>query len=135
MAHQSKDGTMVDNDGLSINAEADKIINGQRREDYGSADESFRKIATGWEVIFGTTLSPHQVVQAMVWLKVCRSLQGYQRDSYVDICGYAGLAEVLHEAEVSHSATFTRDIINTHEESTTDDRAGAGDVLVQQPAQ
>jgi hypothetical protein len=83
----------------SINAEADKIINGQRREDYGAADESFRKIAVGWSVILGVTVNPMQVIQAMVWLKVCRSLKGYQRDSYVDICGYAGLAEVLHDAE------------------------------------
>lgn len=83
---------------ISINQEADRIINGQRREDYGPADESFKNIATGWGVIFGTDVSPHQVVLAMTWLKCCRALNGYQRDSFVDICGYAGLAEVLHNA-------------------------------------
>lgn len=83
---------------LSINAEADNIINGQRRDDYGPADESFKRIAKGWEVIFGVPVSAHQVLNAMVWLKVCRALQGYQRDSYVDICGYAGLAEVLNDS-------------------------------------
>ncbi len=81
----------------SINAEADRIINGQRREDYGPAKESFDKIATGWEVIFGTEVNAHQVVLAMVWLKTCRALQGFHRDSFVDICGYAGLAEVLSD--------------------------------------
>jgi Domain of unknown function (DUF6378) len=86
---------------LSINQEADKIINGQRRQDYGAADESFKKIAKGWEVVFGVNVSAHQVVQAMIWLKVCRAMQGYQRDSYVDICGYAGLAEVLNSAETT----------------------------------
>lgn len=82
----------------SINAEADRIINGQRREDYGPANKSFKDIAKGWEVIFGCEVTPHQVVQAMIWLKVCRAMNGYQRDSYTDICGYAGLAEVLEES-------------------------------------
>jgi hypothetical protein len=83
----------------SINAEADKIINGQRRVDYGPADQSFLDIAAGWKIIFRTDITPHQIVLAMIWLKECRALQGYQRDSYVDICGYAGLAEVLHDAK------------------------------------
>lgn len=83
----------------SINAEADRIINGQRREDYGSAEESFARIATGWEVIMGVPVSAHQVVLCMVWLKTCRALQGYHRDSFVDICGYAGLAEVLSQRD------------------------------------
>jgi len=82
---------------VSINAEADRIINGQRRDDYGPAKESFEKIATGWSVILGTEVSAHQVALAMVWLKTCRALQGFHRDSFVDICGYAGLAEVLNE--------------------------------------
>ena len=79
----------------SINAEADRIINGQRREDYGPAKESFEKIAKGWSVIFDTEVSPHQVALAMIWLKECRALQGFHRDSFVDICGYAGLAEAI----------------------------------------
>lgn len=79
--------------GKSINAEADAIINGDRREDYGPAKESFEKIATGWEVIFDTVVTPHQVALAMIWLKEVRALQKFDRDSFVDICGYAGLAE------------------------------------------
>jgi hypothetical protein len=79
----------------SINAEADTIINGERRDDYGPAKESFDKIAAGWEVIFGVGVTAHQVALAMIWLKSVRALNGYQRDSFVDIAGYAGLAEVL----------------------------------------
>lgn len=88
----------------SINEEADRIINGQRREDYGSADESFKRIATGWSVILGVEVTAMQVVQAMVWLKVCRAINKFDRDSYVDICGYAGLAEVLHNAAMQNDA-------------------------------
>jgi Domain of unknown function (DUF6378) len=82
----------------SINMEAERIINGPRRDEYGPAKESFDKIATGWEVIFGVNMTSHQVALAMIWLKTCRALNGYQRDSFVDICGYAGLAEVISEA-------------------------------------
>jgi hypothetical protein len=80
---------------LSINEEANTIINGERRDDYGPAKDSFDRIAQGWSVLFGVPVNAHQVSLAMIWLKSVRALNGFQRDSFVDICGYAGLAEVI----------------------------------------
>lgn len=86
----------------SILQEAEHIINGQRRDDYGGALESFTRIASLWSVVLGVEVTAHQVVLCMVQLKVARAMQGYHRDSYVDIAGYAGCAEKV-ENELHNS--------------------------------
>lgn len=83
----------------SILQEAERIINGPRRDDYGPVEESFEDIAKRWTQELGSKLaSPltsYDVVHLMVQLKLSRAKNGYHRDSYVDICGYAGLTEKL----------------------------------------
>jgi len=75
--------------------EAERIINGDRRDDYGSAEESFEQIASLWSVVLGQEVTGEQVALCMMMLKISRYLHGSQRDSVVDLCGYAGLLEVL----------------------------------------
>lgn len=79
----------------SVLQEAERIINGERRTDYGPAEESFNEIAGLWSVVIGVTVTPEQVALCMIMLKISRYLEGSQRDSVVDLCGYAGLLEVL----------------------------------------
>lgn len=79
----------------SILAEADRIINGPRREAYGPVEESFQRIADGWALILGQPVSSRQVALCMIWLKVMRHAQGKGRDDLVDISGYAALADKL----------------------------------------
>ncbi|QBJ00241.1 hypothetical protein SEA_PHARAOH_52 [Mycobacterium phage Pharaoh] len=83
----------------SILQEADRIINGQRRADYGPVEDSFVDIAARWTQELGKKLSepltPFDVVHLMVQLKLSRAKNGYHRDSYVDIGGYVGLTEKL----------------------------------------
>lgn len=79
----------------SILQEAERIINGERRADYGPAEESFNEIAGLWSVVIGTEITAEQVALCMVMLKISRYLQGSQRDSAVDMAGYIGLLEVL----------------------------------------
>lgn len=79
----------------SILAEAERIINGPRKEAYGPPKESFDKIAAGWSLIVGTPVTAKQVALCMIWLKVVRHTQGAGRDDLVDIAGYAGLSENL----------------------------------------
>lgn len=80
---------------VTVLAEAEKIINGQRREDYGSAEVSFGRIATGWSVIAGVEITGVQVALMMDWLKTVRFIQSKDRDSLVDKGGYTGLAAKL----------------------------------------
>jgi hypothetical protein len=79
----------------SVNQEAERIINGPRRDSYGPVEESFERIATGWSLIIGNPVTAREVALCMIWLKVMRHIQGVGRDDLVDICGYAGLAEKL----------------------------------------
>ena len=79
----------------SVMEEAERLINGDRRTDYGDVHESFMAVAVGWSRIFGTTVTPQQVALAMVWLKIMRQVNAHKRDNLVDICGYTGLAAKL----------------------------------------
>lgn len=79
----------------SVLQEAERIINGDRRADYGAAEESFDQIARLWSVVLGIEVDREQVALCMIMLKISRYLHGSQRDSVVDLCGYAGLLEVM----------------------------------------
>lgn len=83
----------------SVLQEAERIINGQRRDDYGDVRESFQIIADLWSPILGTDVTGEQVALCMIQLKIARALQGYQRDSIVDIAGYAGCLARLREID------------------------------------
>jgi hypothetical protein len=81
----------------SIFVEADRIIHGQRRKDYGPVEESFHNIATVWSGILGQFVTDREVALCMIGLKCCREANNHTRDSLVDICGYAGLIEELEK--------------------------------------
>jgi hypothetical protein len=84
----------------SILAEAEEIINGPRRQEYGGVYESFSRIARKWSVTLDADVTPEQVALCMVDLKTVRALQGYHRDSIVDIAGYAGCVEKIQDERV-----------------------------------
>lgn len=84
--------------------EADKIINGERQDMYGSPEDSFEIIAGYWNTFLKATmkkkegclwtdlLSPLDVVNMMILFKQARKLgQKPCRDNYVDSCGYEGI--------------------------------------------
>lgn len=75
---------------------AAQLINGDRRQTYGDAQESFGRIAALWSIILNTQVSPADVARCMVAMKLARlSGSDEHRDSWVDIAGYAALgAEV-----------------------------------------
>lgn len=79
----------------SVLEEANRIINGPRREAYGPAKESFDRIAAVWSAIIGTEITAKDVALCMIGLKCIRHTHGEGRDDLVDIAGYAGLAELL----------------------------------------
>lgn len=87
----------------SIAEEAEEIINGERAQTYGNAESSFRQIADYWETYlnrdsnlpYRVSLSSMDVANMMILMKVSRAQNGFHRDSYVDICGYATLTEKL----------------------------------------
>jgi hypothetical protein len=96
-----KEGIYVGETNESVLQEAERIINGQRRTDYGGAKASFERIAGLFSAYLGIGIDAHDVAMLMVLLKVARSKQGImnngepQRDSLVDIAGYAGCSEKI----------------------------------------
>jgi|SRR5690606_29755727 len=80
--------------------EAKALINGDRQEDYGTPEVNFTRIAEIWNVLFPERdWIPADIALAMAAVKVARAAQGYTRDTYVDLAGYAALAVELNEME------------------------------------
>ena len=80
-------------DSRTIFEEAADLIDGDRRDAYGDATESFERIADAWSAaVFDRPVTAAQVAAAMAVLKLCRFRTSQDRDSLVDLCGYAALA-------------------------------------------
>lgn len=79
----------------SILTEADAIINGPRRDSYGNATESFTRVAAVWSAILRAPVTPRQVAQCMIALKVLRDANKPSHDNLLDVIGYAALADYL----------------------------------------
>lgn len=73
--------------------QANKIIHGDRAESYGSAEESFSRIAALWTAYLDRPISAHDVAICMVLLKVSRAKSDHKMDTTVDMAGYAALAQ------------------------------------------
>lgn len=94
----------------SVLLEAENLVNGQRQKDYGNPKTNHSRIAAlwssyldyrpGWEKEDCHNLAPSEVALMMVLMKVARAQQGAvygdtNRDSLVDISGYAGVVELI----------------------------------------
>jgi Domain of unknown function (DUF6378) len=83
----------------SILLEAERLVSGDRRQDYGHPADNFRDVAAMWSVILDKEIKPSQVINCMIALKLCRAKQsGWKRDTYVDIAGYAKCRQLVEEA-------------------------------------
>jgi hypothetical protein len=81
---------------LNVLQEADKITSGTRLNAYGSAAENARDFANLAAAATGLKVEPEHYAVLMVCVKLAR-LRGsaYHRDSWVDIAGYARVAEMI----------------------------------------
>lgn len=86
----------------SILQEADRIINGERRKDYGPPLQNFSQVGLLWtpilytpEFLAGEPVTAEQVALCQIQLKISRYMNGKQRDSIVDMAGYAGTLELI----------------------------------------
>ena len=87
----------------TILEEALRLIRGDREKEYGDVSVSFERIAQLWSTYLGTDVNEADVASMMILLKVSRTRNGYHRDSFVDIAGYAALAGVVVGGEELHS--------------------------------
>ncbi|MGH2342577.1 DUF6378 domain-containing protein [Segnochrobactraceae bacterium EtOH-i3] len=89
--------------GAALLAEAAETIQ-QREGAHGDKGKTFRMIAAMWSAYLGAEVSPADVAQMMVLLKVARARCGDRahRDHYVDQAGYvACTADLLPESQTT----------------------------------
>ncbi len=85
----------------SILSEAAGIVGGARNTTHGDKERSFQVIADLWNAYIDGRktpgpITPFDVAQFMVLLKIGRSIQGQPvRDHFVDAAGYSGIAGEL----------------------------------------
>jgi hypothetical protein len=83
-----------------------KEVNSKDKE-HGDTEQSFRMIADLWSIYVKhahtvhaeSWVTPHDVAQLMILIKVARSVYGYSEDNFVDTAGYAALAAMFKESE------------------------------------
>lgn len=69
------------------------VIGGERKDQYGNAEDSFATIAKYWSHLLGMEITPEQVGLMMILLKVARQQHAPKRDNLIDLAGYAALIE------------------------------------------
>lgn len=80
--------------------QADKCVNGQREQDYGTPEQNFQIIADLWSAYKGISFSAVDVAMMMSLLKIARIRSGGGTgDSFVDLAGYAARGGELAELE------------------------------------
>jgi len=80
----------------TICQEADRVVSGEKRDSYGSVEQSFEAIAKAWNLLLHIDfIDAHDVAMMMIMLKVLRENHSAKRDNLVDICGYAKCASLL----------------------------------------
>jgi Domain of unknown function (DUF6378) len=81
--------------------EAKDCVCGDRVRTYGNPCDNFETVAVMWSAYFGFEVTPAQVAICQVLLKVGRlKTTESHHDSWVDICGYAGIGGECAERSV-----------------------------------
>ena len=77
----------------NILEEANDLIYGERRKQYGHARVAFDRIAKVWSGILGTDVTGEQVGLCMAGMKLVRADLRWCMDDLVDAAGYIGCVE------------------------------------------
>lgn len=79
--------------------EAMKIVTKDREKQYGSPEDSFKKIADLWGAYLGIDLKPSDAGIMMCLLKIARMSYKHKLDNYIDLAGYASCTAECSENE------------------------------------
>lgn len=83
--------------------EAQRLVHGDRGEDYGHPLDDFTRTATMWEAILGAPVSAEQVGLCMMALKISRQCNRPKRDNMVDAAGYAETVQMVIDERARRS--------------------------------
>ena len=89
---------------MTVSEEAESLVGGVRRQEYGPAHTNFSRIRDIWNVILKDNLAPEKeltredVAMMMVGLKIARWCENRdKRDNIVDSIGYLRLIEIMRD--------------------------------------
>lgn len=78
------------NERTRLLTDAEKIINGDRNNEYGEPTQDFDRTAIMWSMYLGRELQAHDVAAMMILLKLSRIVWSPKnRDHWLDIAGYS----------------------------------------------
>lgn len=75
--------------------EAMNLINGDRQDQYGTAEDNFGRTSQMWSAYLGHAVDEVDVAIMMTLLKCCRLSHQRKADSFIDGVGYLALASEL----------------------------------------
>lgn len=81
----------------TILEEAQRLVHGDRQQDYGHPLDDFSKTAAMWSAILGCKVTAEQVGLCMMTVKISRQLNRPKRDNLVDAAGYAATVQMVIE--------------------------------------
>lgn len=76
-------------------ARAAALVDGDRRADYGHPIENHTRTAAMWSAYLGKEVTPRDVCNLMILLKVSRDAFKPKPDNLDDVCGWARNAEIV----------------------------------------
>jgi hypothetical protein len=89
-------GSAMDDDEQTILQEAEKLVDGDRREAYGHPFDDYSRTATLWSQVLGHAVTVEQAIMCMICVKLSRECNRHGRDNLVDIAGYAACLDDVH---------------------------------------
>jgi hypothetical protein len=79
----------------SLLSQADKIVNGDRNEQYGDAKQAFSEYSDILKTTFNILLTPEEICKVMMAIKLGRLKYKFKEDSVVDLMGYSEILNRL----------------------------------------
>ena len=104
-------------------------IDGPRQNDYGAPEDNMAAIAAAWSAYLGHEIDALDATNLMVMLKVMRTRRGYHEDSYIDMAGYAAIAERIVDAAEPIQDEVTVVAGELHSSCDCEDGDGEGESL------
>jgi nucleoside 2-deoxyribosyltransferase len=84
--------------------EAQRLVHGNRGDDYGHPIHDFSRTAQIWSAILGVEVKPEQVALCMVGVKISRECNKPKRDNRVDGAGYFETLQMIYDYRDKHAA-------------------------------
>lgn len=96
--HYQRGYVTSQNPGGSVLAEAERLVLGNRGEDYGHPADDFARTGRMWGAILGVPDVPPELVGlCMCAVKISREVNRPKRDNRVDLAGYAATVDMVQQ--------------------------------------